>query len=109
MSTHNLCFFIKIRKIMYTSVNPSFTINKWGLSRSKLYRHVLVMSDLVYTVSQAYLSMYAKNTALYFQSRNSFFFFILWPFQKFFTYIKPIVHQRWAKTGESGEKPPDHP
>ena len=25
-STHNLCFLGEIRKIMYTSVNPSFTI-----------------------------------------------------------------------------------
>ena len=24
----------------------------------------------------------------------------LWPFQEYFTYIEPIVHQRWAKTGE---------
>ena len=24
-------------------------------------------------------------------------------------YIKPIVHQRWTKTGEPGEKPPEHP
>ena len=38
-----------------------------------------------------------------------FFFFLIWvlrPFQEYFTYIKPIVHRRWAKTGE---KPPDHP
>ena len=32
-----------IRKIMYTPVNPSFTILKWGLRGSKLYRHVFVM------------------------------------------------------------------
>ena len=25
------------------------------------------------------------------------------PFQDYFTYIEPIVHQRWAKTGECGE------
>ena len=25
-STHNLCFWAEIRKIMYTPVNPSFTI-----------------------------------------------------------------------------------
>ena len=31
------------------------------------------------------------------------------PFQEYFTYIEPIVHQRWAKTGEPREKPPDHP
>ena len=28
---------------MYTPVNPSFTIYKWGLSGSKLYRYVFVM------------------------------------------------------------------
>ena len=40
-----------------------------------------------------------------------FFFFLIWvlrPFQEYFTNIKPIVHQRWEKTGEPGEKPPDH-
>ena len=42
-STHNLCFWTEIRKIMYTPVNPSFTIQKWGLRESKLYRHVFVM------------------------------------------------------------------
>ena len=36
-------FFTTIRKIMYTPVNPSFTIQKWGLRGSKLYRRVLVM------------------------------------------------------------------
>ena len=45
-----------------------------------------------------------------------FFFFFLWggirvlrPFQEYFIYIKPIVHQRWEKTKEPGEKQPDHP
>ena len=40
------------------------------------------------------------------------FFFLIWvlqAFQEYFTYIEPIVHQRWAKTREPGEKPPDHP
>ena len=40
------------------------------------------------------------------------FFFLIWvlqPFQEYFTYIEPIVHQRWAKTEEPGEKLPDHP
>ena len=36
-------FWAEIRKIMYTPVNPSFTIQKWGLRGSKLYRHVFVM------------------------------------------------------------------
>ena len=42
-STHNLCFLAEIRKIMYTPVNPSFTILKWGLRGLKLYRYVFVM------------------------------------------------------------------
>ena len=29
---------------MYTPVNPSFTILKWGLRGSKLYRHMFVMA-----------------------------------------------------------------
>ena len=36
-----------------------------------------------------------------------FFLFLIWvlrPFQEYFTCIKPIVHQRWAKTGEPGGK-----
>ena len=28
---HNLCFWAEIRKKLYTPVNPSFTILKWGL------------------------------------------------------------------------------
>ena len=36
-------FFSKIRKIMYTPVNHSFTIWKWGLRGSKLYRRIFVM------------------------------------------------------------------
>ena len=30
---------------MYTPVNPSFTIQKWGLRGSKLYRRVFVMQQ----------------------------------------------------------------
>ena len=37
-----------------------------------------------------------------------FFIWVLWPFHEYFTYIESIVHQRWAKTGEPREKPPDH-
>ena len=33
-STHNLCFWAEIRKLMYTPVNPSFTVLKWGLRGS---------------------------------------------------------------------------
>ena len=33
-------YFSKIRKIMYTPLNPSFTILKWGLRGSKLYRRI---------------------------------------------------------------------
>ena len=36
-------FWAEIRKIMNTPVNPSFTVQKWGLRGSKSYRHVFVM------------------------------------------------------------------
>ena len=36
-------FLNEIRKIMYTPVNPCFTMWKWGLRGSELYRHVFVM------------------------------------------------------------------
>ena len=36
-------FYAVIRKIMYTPVNPSFTILKWRLRGSKLYSYVFVM------------------------------------------------------------------
>ena len=32
---------------MYTPVNPGFTIYKWGLRGSKLYRHVFVMHSSI--------------------------------------------------------------
>ena len=59
-----------------------------------------------------------RKTTIKKQNRNIFcasgFFFLfdlgqIRPFQEYFTYIEPIVHQRWAKTREPGEKPPDHP
>ena len=34
-------------KIMYTPVNPSFTIQNWGLRGSELYRHVFLVFVLV--------------------------------------------------------------
>ena len=52
------------------------------------------------------VSARARRTAKY------IIFFLIWvlrPFQEYFTYIEPTVHRRWAKTGEPGEKPPDHP
>ena len=36
-------FSAEIKQIMYTPENRSFTILKWGLVESKLYRHVFVM------------------------------------------------------------------
>ena len=41
-STHNLCLFSKIRKMMSISVNPSFSILKWGLRGSKFYRRIFM-------------------------------------------------------------------
>ena len=43
MSTHNLCFRARIKK-MYTPVHPSFTIYKWGVRRCTFHGHVCMMS-----------------------------------------------------------------
>ena len=32
-----------------------------------------------------------------------FFIWVLWPFQEYFTYIEPIIHQRWVKAREPGK------
>ena len=42
MSTHNLCFRAKIRK-MYTPVHPSFTIQKWGVMGYKSHGRLIMM------------------------------------------------------------------
>ena len=41
-STHSL-FWIKNKKNRYTPVNPSFTIQKWGLRGYSLHGHVFLM------------------------------------------------------------------
>ena len=51
-STHNLCFWAEIRKIMYIPVNPSFSTWKWGLRGSKLYRDAFVMHALTFVRSR---------------------------------------------------------
>ena len=60
---HNLCFWAEIRKNIYTPVNPSFTIWKWGLRGSKLYRHVFMMHLLnLYSMGLVHRSMSSVHT-----------------------------------------------
>ena len=53
--------------------------------------------------------MLAKSCILTVKPINGiffFFFFLIWvlrPFQKYFTYMELILHQRWAKPENSGE------
>ena len=63
---------------------------------------------------QSFCLLFVYKNVEYWSIYIYFFFFFFWiwvlrPFQEYFTYIKPIAHQRWAKTREPGEKPPDHP
>ena len=47
---------------MYTPVNPSFTILKWGLRGSKLYRRVFVMLLQMYIYEKGiWCILFAKN------------------------------------------------
>ena len=75
---HNLCFWAEIRKIMYTPVNPSFTIQKWGFRGSKLYRRVFVMKSFLpyikwQTIHQVYCpfkgSIFLKNRLFIIQEK----------------------------------------
>ena len=74
--------------------------------------HVYQITSL-YLIKLAALKSLMKNLSVIklWMKQTDFFFlvWVLWPFQEHFTYIKSIIHQRWAKTGEPGEKPPDHP
>ena len=47
---------------MYTPVNPSFTIQKWGSRGSELYRRVLVMENSALSASSSKL---VKQLILY--------------------------------------------
>ena len=49
MSTHNLCFKAKIKK-MYTPGNPSFSIQKWDVRGFSLHGLVFVMIALRFGV-----------------------------------------------------------
>ena len=49
---------------MYTPVNPSFIIYKWGLWGSKLYKHVFVMVTR-YPHSVSYMPLQNKTIASY--------------------------------------------
>ena len=54
-------FWAEIRKIMYTPVNPSFSIYKWGVRGPKLYRHVFVMTLFQTEHSISYKTAYAQR------------------------------------------------
>ena len=73
----------------------------------------LIKNQLDGSTCKVYAEMLRLDHVDEWQISNFFFFFffiwVLRPFQEYFTYIQPIVHRRWAKTGEPGEKPPDHP
>ena len=78
--------------------------------------HFLIsVGMLFHTRAPAYdrllLNIFNFDFVVYISFALIFYFFIwvLGPFQEYFTYIEPIIHQRWPKTREPGEKPPDHP
>ena len=67
MSTHNLWGFSynKIRKIMYTTVNTSFTKKKWDFRGSELYKHVFVMYvNVALLIRITSFNDYTQNTII---------------------------------------------
>ena len=99
-------FNTKLSKLLKDKYLHEWYSAKQSLSVGKLDTYTRTKSNFGF---EKYLS------SLHFNHRKDlifFFFFLIWvlrPFQEYFTYIEPIVHRRWAKTGEPGEKPPDHP
>ena len=54
-STHNLCFRAKLTKKMYTPVNRSFTILKWGARGCKLHGCVIMMYNVELLMFVSYI------------------------------------------------------
>ena len=59
-------FKSKNKKLMYTPVNPSFTILKWGVRGSSFHRHVIMMIEIC-------LAQYLYFESFHWSWRNSFF------------------------------------
>ena len=77
-----------------------------------LQQYVYVMDVSSVRPPPAMISKFPFTYLAIFAIVEIFFFFLIWvlrPFQEYFTYIEPIVNQRWGKTGVPGEKPPDLP
>ena len=87
-----LCFICLIKFIM-SKVQKHQNTNRKSL-KMKVYFTITVLKI---------------NAYKFIWKTNLFFIWVLRPFQEYINYIEPIVHQRWAKTREPGEKTPDHP
>ena len=95
------------------SVGPGHELIKLFSSSAQLsMKFSLLINMKMPTIVGIFIFISRENFMLSYVFFFFFFFFLIWvlrPFQEYFTYIEPIVHRRWAKTGEPGEKPPDHP
>ena len=107
MSTHNLCFEQLYEKYQnFYLKNFKFLEVKFSIY---LNRRVFVMHWQFRPRSSAAKTQRLIRVRAVCIKRKIFFFFffLIWalrPFQEYFTYIEPIVHQRRAKTGELGGK-----
>ena len=54
-------FLSRNKKLMYTPVNPSFTVQMWGFRGSKLYRSIFVLSCLVTILFEFFLNSFGAN------------------------------------------------
>ena len=95
-----LCFHITIMHI-------AFQNNKFG--KIPLLRPKEIKTTSLLRAAFASPKWFLSYYSIFKSCPADFLIWVLRPFQEYFTYIEPIVHQRWAKTGEPGEKPPDHP
>ena len=91
------------RHFVYIFFNPVFQLSTAKNEINLFNNHILFVAPVTF-VPVGVMTPSAEFLFFCF-----FFIWVLCLFQEYFTYIEPIVHQRWAKTGVPGEKPPDHP
>ena len=86
------------------------TITKLSSCTAELsMKFFLLINIKMPTIVSILIFISRKNFMLNWIEYDFFFIWVLRPFQEYFTYIEPIVNQRWGKTGVPGEKPPDLP
>ena len=86
---------------MYTPVNPSFTIQKWGLRGSTLYRQVFVMRPLLEMIKHLPIWIVSMRSWLWLAVTSCLYIFGLWCN----CLSAPVIHIQTLKKDIQGNWP----